>query len=29
MPISFGVDGRLVRLTLPADSISTVLLPAA
>ena len=29
MPISFGVGGRLVRLTLPADSISTVLLPAS
>lgn len=28
MPISFGVGDRLVRLTLPADSISTVLLPA-
>lgn len=29
MPITFGVGDRLVRLTLPADSLSTVLLPAA
>ena len=28
MPISFGVGGRLVRLTLPADSIVTVVVPA-
>lgn len=28
MPISFGVGQSLVKLTLPADSISTVLLPA-
>ncbi|MDO4259458.1 MAG: beta-glycosidase [Actinomycetaceae bacterium] len=28
MPISFGVGDRLVRLTLPADCVSTVVLPA-